>query len=101
MPAQTARKISLRNAERREAVVRVVEYMNSTEGRGWARRMEVRDRYMDQDYPTMWLSGRKLVSRRNLERLETYAARFGYVPPRAFMSGVREITQSLSRFAGI
>jgi len=99
MSAKTARKLALRNAERRDTVARVVEYMNSVEGRGWARRMEKRDHYMDQDYPTLWLSGRKLVSQRNLARLEAYASRFGYVSPRLFMKEIREITRSLSQFA--
>lgn len=83
MKPRTARRIGLINAERRERVARVVAFMDAAEGYGWKRRMEARDRFLDQDCPTMWLSGRKLVSRRNLLRLEAYAARFGFVPPAA------------------
>lgn len=96
---RAARRIALVNAERRERLERVVEFMDAVEGRGWARRMEKRDCYMDQDYPTVWLSGRKLVSRRNLIRLEDYAARFGYVAPHVFMRDVRALNKSLSELA--
>lgn len=81
MRPAAARKALLRDAERRERVQRVVDFMNQKVGYGWARRMESRDRYMDQDYPKVWLSGRKLVSARNLIRFEQYAARFGFQPP--------------------
>lgn len=80
MPARTVRRLVLVSTERRERVQRVVDFMNRAVGRGWARRMEKVDQFMDQDYPTMWLSGRKLVSRRNLHRLEEYARRFSFVP---------------------
>lgn len=78
--AATNRRLALVAATRRERVQRVVEFMDRVAGRGWKHRMEMRDRYMDQDYPTMWLSGRKLVSRVNLLKLEAYAIRFGFVP---------------------
>lgn len=80
MKAATVRRLVNVSASRQERVRRVVEYMDRVEGWGWKRRMEVRDRVMDQDHPTSWLSGRKLVSRVFLDKLEAYAARFGFVP---------------------
>lgn len=89
----------LRNALRRERVAAVVKFMDEREGYGWRRRMEVRDRCLDQDFPQMWLSGRRLVSERFLRRFEDYAARFGYQPPPreavAQRQDVRETLQNL------
>lgn len=90
MPAKTVRRLTNVILSRQARVQRVVDFLNSVEGWGWPRRMEKRDRYMDQDYPRAWLSGRKLVSRRNLLRFEEYAKRFGYVLPAEEAPAVRQ-----------
>lgn len=88
MKAATVRRLVNVSTSRQERVRRVVEYMDRVEGWGWKRRMEVRDHVMDQDHPTSWLAGRKLVSRVFLDKLEGYAARFGYVRERGESSAV-------------
>lgn len=77
---QTNRVLILRMQRMQKRVARAVEFMDRVAGYGWRRRMEKVDRYMDQDYPRVWLSGRKLVSNRNLQRFEDYCRRFGYTP---------------------
>lgn len=81
MTPASVRRVMLRDGARRERVQRVVDFMNQKVGYGWARRMEKRDRWLDQDYPRVWLNGKKRVSVRNLLRFEQYAARFGYQSP--------------------
>ena len=77
---KTNRVLLLRMQRMQGRVARAVEFMDRVAGYGWRRRMEKVDRYMDQDYPRVWLSGRKLVSNRNLQRFEDYCRRFGYTP---------------------
>lgn len=100
MSPQSARRVLSRHESRCARVRLVVEHMNRCEGFGWARRMEVRDHYMDQDYPTLWLSGRKWPLDRNVRKLEAYARRFGFVPadvaPEPF---ARKVTAALDLYA--
>ncbi len=99
MAPASVRKLVLRNAQQLERVQRAVDFMNRKVGRGWPRHMEMRDRYMDQDYPRLWLSGRKIVSRRNVRRFEEYAKRFGFVCSEAELvvfPRLESVTKSLS-----
>ena len=95
----TNARIARRNQLRRERVLAVVRFMDVVEGYGWKRRMEIRDKVLDQDSPRSWLNGRKIVSEAMLRKFEDYAARFGYVvPPREGGVFVRQksIVESLN-----
>jgi len=84
LPAHWSEQAKLRSLraqiERRARVMAVIEFMNKNQGPGWPRRMEVRDRFMDQDLPRSWARGKVYPSIRFTLQFEAYAARFGYVP---------------------
>lgn len=55
--------------------------MERAVGRGWAWRMEHHDHVMCEDMPKSWLVDRKRPKESSVQRLEQYAARFGYPLP--------------------
>jgi hypothetical protein len=63
---------------RRDEVREVVAWMNRTQGAGWKKRMQYLDGYMDEDLPSLWVSGRRVPTLESVQRLREYAQRFGY-----------------------
>jgi len=63
---------------RRDEVREIVAWMNRTQGVGWKKRMQYLDGYMDEDLPSLWISGRRVPTLESVQRLREYAARFGY-----------------------
>jgi len=68
---------------RREEVKSIVDWMDETQGRGWKKRMQFRDGYMNENIPPRWVRGSVYPRQSSVERLRDYAARFGYgqTPP--------------------
>lgn len=63
---------------RREEVKSIVDWMDETQGRGWKKRMQFRDGYMNENIPPRWVRGSVCPRQSSVERLRDYAARFGY-----------------------
>lgn len=63
---------------RREEVREIVAWMQRTQGPGWRKRMQYLDGYMDEDSPSLWVSGRRVPTLESVQRLREYAERFGY-----------------------
>ncbi len=63
---------------RRNEIQAIVAWMDAQVGPGWKKRMEERDRYMNQNIPPRWVRGSVRPLQRSVERLRAYAARFGY-----------------------
>lgn len=63
---------------RRNEISNIVAWMDARVGPGWKKRMEERDRYMNQNIPPRWVRGSVRPLQRSVERLRAYAARFGY-----------------------
>ena len=63
---------------RREEIREVVAWMQRTQGPGWRKRMQYLDGYMDEDLPSLWISGRRVPTLESVQRLREYAERFGY-----------------------
>jgi hypothetical protein len=63
---------------RREEVKSIVDWMDEKEGRGWKKRMQFRDGYMNENIPPRWVRGSVCPRQSSVERLRDYAARFGY-----------------------
>lgn len=92
-----ARRATLRLEKRLERVRRVVAFMDSVVGRGWAWRMEHRDHVMCEDAPKAWLVDRKRPRDSSIHTLEQYAVRFGYSPPEEFhVAPRRDVAEALS-----
>lgn len=64
--------------QRREEVKSIVDWMDEKQGRGWKKRMQCRDRYMNENIPPRWVRGSVYPRQSSVERLRAYAARFGY-----------------------
>jgi hypothetical protein len=63
---------------RRNEIQAIVAWMDARVGPGWKKRMEERDRYMNQNIPPRWVRGSVRPLQRSVERLRAYAERFGY-----------------------
>jgi len=63
---------------RREEVKSIVDWMDEKQGRGWKKRMQFRDGYMNENIPPRWVRGSVYPRQSSVERLRDYAARFGY-----------------------
>jgi hypothetical protein len=63
---------------RREEVKSIVDWMDKKQGRGWKKRMQFHDRYMNENIPPRWVRGSVYPRQSSVERLRMYAARFGY-----------------------
>lgn len=73
-----SRKALLAVISRRNEIQAIVAWMDAQVGPGWKKRMEERDRYMNQNIPPRWVRGSVRPLQRSVERLRAYAARFGY-----------------------
>jgi hypothetical protein len=63
---------------RREEVKSIVDWMDERQGRGWKKRMQFRDGYMNENIPPRWVRGSVYPRQSSVDRLRGYAARFGY-----------------------